>query len=211
MRRRTRTAPRPDVQLPLFATLYGLDIETDTTVDGLDPARSHVVAVSLSSEDGQLTFRGPEHDLLTAVDEHLATLPPGVLVTWNGSGFDLPFLADRARVGRVRLGLRLRADAALPHRHAPLTGHAAPYRATWHGHGHLDACCLYRTLLPPTTSCALKPLARQAGLPVVDVDRTTIHELDQHQLDRYAASDAWLARRLAELVWPEAGRMLDAA
>src|SRR4051812_33552460 len=198
--RRIRTAPRPDVQLPLFATLYGLDIETDTTIDGLDPTRSSVVAVSVSSDDGQLTFRGPERDLLTALDHHLATLAPGVLVTWNGSGFDLPFLADRARRVRVRLGLRLRADAALPHRHPPITGHALPYRAAWHHHGHLDACCLYRTLLPESTSCALKPLARAAGLPVIEVDASAIHDLGVHQLDRYVASDAWLTRQLAERV-----------
>lgn len=203
--------PHPEVPLPLFATLYGLDIETDTTVDGLDPARSAVVAASLSSADGQVTFRGPERQLLRALDRHLRWIPPGVLVTWNGSGFDLPFLADRARARRVGLGLRLVAGAALPHRHPPITGHPVPYRATWHRHGHLDACCLYRTLVPEGTSCALKPLARAAGLPVVELDATAIHTVDQHRLDHYVASDAWLARQLASRAWAEAGRMLDAA
>ena len=203
--------PRPEVQLPLFATLYGLDIETDTTVDGLDPGRSAVVAASLSTPDGQMTFRGPERQLLQALDRHLRALPPGVLVTWNGSGFDLPFLADRARRLRLPLALRLRADAALPHKHAPIRGHELPYRARWHRHGHLDACCLYRTLVPEGTSCSLKPLARAAGLPVVEVDASAIHTIDQHRLDRYVASDAWLARELAVRAWPEAGRLLDAA
>ena len=203
--------PRPTVQLPLFATLYGLDIETDTTVDGLDPSRSSVVAVSVSGPDGQVTFRGPERQLLRALDRHLRSLDAGVLVTWNGSGFDLPFLADRAAALRIRLGLRLAADPTLPHRHPPITGHDAPYRATWHRHGHLDACCLYRTLVPAGTSCSLKGLARAAGLPVVEVDASAVHELDVHRLDRYVASDAWLARRLAERAWPEAGRLLDAA
>lgn len=209
--RRVARRPGGDVQLPLFAALYGLDIETDTTIDGLDPERSAVVAVSLSTADGQLTFRGPERQLLAALDRHLAELPPGVLVTWNGSGFDLPFLADRARRVNVRLGLRLVADDALPHRHPPIAGHASPYRATWHRHGHLDACCLYRTLVPEGTSCSLKPLARAAGLPVVEVDASAIHELHVHSLDRYVASDAWLTRELATRAWPEAGRLLDAA
>jgi hypothetical protein len=200
-----------DVQLPLFATLYGLDIETDTSVGGLDPSVAAVVAVSVSSADGQLTFRGPERELLRALDAHLAGMAPGLLVTWNGSGFDLPFLADRARRARVRIGLRLHADPRLPHRHPPVAGHLAPYRGVWHRHGHLDACCLYRCLVPEGTSCSLKSIARAAGLDVVEHDASRIHELDRHQLDRYVASDARLARELAARAWPDAGRVLDAA
>jgi hypothetical protein len=134
-----------------------------------------------------------------------------VLVTWNGSGFDLPFLHDRAATAKVRLGLRMTPDASLPHKHAPITGHALPYRATWHKHQHLDACCLYRTLLPEDTSCALKRVARGAGLPVVEEDRERLHELSAGALVRYAASDAALARALAARVWLEAGSLLDAA
>jgi DNA polymerase elongation subunit (family B) len=156
-------------------------------------------------------FRGPEREVLLALDEHLATLPLGVLVTWNGSGFDLPFLADRARMLRIRLALRLRPDAELPHKHEPIRGHALPYRARWHHYGHLDACCLYRTIVPEGTSCSLKGLARAAGLPVVEVDASSIHTVGQHELDRYVASDAWLARELATQAWSEAGSILDAA
>lgn len=199
------------MQLPLLPLLYGLDIETDTTVNGLDPAVSSVVAVSLSTEDDTITFTGPERRLLRSLDRHLRLLPRGVLVTWNGSGFDLPFLSDRARATRVRLGLELTADASLPHKYAPLTGHDAPYRARWHRHGHLDACCLYRTLLPEGTSCALKPVARDAGLVVREEDRERLHELSAGAMVRYAASDADLARLLAERVWLQAAAMLDAA
>ena len=199
------------MQLPLLPLLYGLDIETDTTVNGLDPAVSSVVAVSLSTEDDTITFTGPEARLLRSLDRHLRVLAPGVLVTWNGSGFDLPFLADRARARRVRLGLALTPDASLPHKYAPLTGHDAPYRARWHRHGHLDACCLYRTLLPEGTSCALKPVARGAGLVVREEDRERLHELSAGAMVRYAASDADLARLLAERVWLQAAALLDAA
>ena len=89
--------------------VYGLDIETDTSVDGLDPARSAVLTVALSHAGGDEVFSGPEDRLLAEVDERLADLPPGVLATWNGSAFDLPFIAHRAGLLGLRLGLVLRA------------------------------------------------------------------------------------------------------
>ena len=91
--------------------IYGLDIETDTTVNGLDPRVAPVVAVALATSDGTAVFTGAERDLLDRVESTLATLEPGVLVTWNGAGFDLPFLVDRARVCGAHLSLEL-ADAA---------------------------------------------------------------------------------------------------
>ena len=200
------------MQLPLLPLLYGLDIETDTTVNGLDPAVSSIVAVSLSTEDETFTFTGPERKLLGSLDDRLRRMPRGVLVTWNGSGFDLPFLSDRARTLRVRLGLSLTPDETLPHKHAPLIGHELPYRARWHKHLHIDACCAYRTLLPEGTSCALKPVARSAGLTVIEEDREHLHELGAGALVRYATRDAELARLLAARVWFDAGvRLLDAA
>lgn len=199
------------MQLPLLPLLYGLDIETDTTVNGLDPSVSSVVAVSLSTEDDIVTFTGPEKRLLRSLDQHLKRMPAGVLVTWNGSGFDLPFLADRAAASKTSIRLELTPDDSLPHKYPPLTGHASPYRARWHHHGHLDACCLYRTLLPEGTSGALKSVARDAGLVVREEDRERLHELSAGALVRYAANDAELARLLAARAWLHAGALLDAA
>jgi hypothetical protein len=199
------------VQLPLLPLLYGLDIETDTTVNGLDPSVSSIVAVSLSTEEDNVTFTGPEKKLLRSLDRHLKRMPPGVLVTWNGSGFDLPFLTDRSAAAKVKLGLELTPDQSLPHKYAPLIGHDSPYRARWHQHGHLDACCLYRTLLPEGTSGALKSVARGAGFFVREEDREHLHELSAGALVRYAANDAELARLLALRAWEHALAMLDAA
>src|SRR4051812_37116972 len=115
------------VQLPLLPLLYGLDIETDTTVNGLDPAHAAIVAVGVSGDVGDVVFRGPERRLLRSLDAWLRRMPAGVVVTWNGSGFDLPFLADRAaRVG-IRFGLELAAEMSVEPRHPPIAGHAFPY------------------------------------------------------------------------------------
>src|SRR3954470_8978838 len=127
--------------------LYGLDIETDTAVDGLDPSVGRVLAVAVVADDAHASGvfdHADERALLEHLDRHLAALPPGVLVTWNGARFDLPYLATRADRLGVPLGLQLRLDPALAGQHDPLPGHEGAYRARWHHHDHLDAYRLYR-------------------------------------------------------------------
>ena len=178
--------------------LYGLDIETDTSVDGLDPEVAPVVAAALVGEDFSEVFDGKEADLLADLDQALADLDPGVVVTWNGGCFDLPFLRDRAAICGVPLGMRLVFDPLFPGGHQPLQRHEGGYRARWHGHGHLDAYQVFRADVGASIglSCALKPLALFVGLEVVEVDRQRIHELSDDERQAYVISDAYLARAL---------------
>jgi uncharacterized protein YprB with RNaseH-like and TPR domain len=191
--------------------VYGLDIETDTTVDGLDPAASAVTTVALSQDGADEIFTGPEHDLLVELDFRLAELEPGVLATWNGAAFDLPFLADRAAHHGIPLGLQLRLDQRVRTPHRPLPGHAGAYRAAWHEHRHVDAYRLYRGDVGPALriSCSLKSIARFVGLRPLEVDRTRMHALDDEALHAYASSDARLARILTERRWATAARFVD--
>ena len=116
--------------------VYGLDIETDTSIDGgLDASRSAVRTVALSLPGVDEVFVGVEWEILVDLDARLLDLEPGVLATWNGATFDLPFLADRAELWGLRLGLVLQPDSGP----RPLG-----YRAAWHHHGHVDAYRLYR-------------------------------------------------------------------
>ena len=56
-----------------------------------------IVAIAVSGPDTDVVLDGPdERSMLTELDALLADLQGGVLVTWNGSGFDLPFIATRA-------------------------------------------------------------------------------------------------------------------
>jgi DNA polymerase elongation subunit (family B) len=193
--------------------IYGLDIETDTSVDGLDPAVSPVVTVALSGPAGDEVFAGAERDLLAALDEALRALPPGVLATWNGAAFDLPFLADRAARLGLAVGLTIELDPTIVSRRPPLAGHTGAYRGTWHGHRHIDTYRLYRGDVGPAlqVSCSLKTIARLVGLTPVEVDRERIHALPDDVLRAYVTSDARLARLLTERRWPAASRFVDPA
>ena len=189
---------------------YGLDIETDTTIDGLDPATSPVVAVAVSTVHGDTVLTGAEADILERLDDLLASLPTGVIVTWNGSSFDLPFLVHRARVLGVTLGLEL-CDRDARVVDPPWPPPPGGWRATWGAHGHLDGFRLYRADVRRIVglSCGLKAMARLVGLPVVEVDRSVIHELTADDLESYVSSDARLARQLVARRMPGAAASVD--
>jgi DNA polymerase elongation subunit (family B) len=190
--------------------IYGLDIETDTTADGLDPRVAPVVTVALSLPGHDEIFSGRESTLLFDLDQRLRSLSPGVIATWNGAAFDLPFLAHRAAAHGLDLGLRLLRDPTLIVRD-PLPGLAGAFRGAWHRHSHLDAYRMYKGDVGPVlrVSCSLKSIARLVGLAPVEVDRTRIHDLSREALHAYASSDARLARVLTERRMPGAARFID--
>ncbi len=192
--------------------LYGLDIETDTSTDGLDPAVAAVVAVGLSSRaTGDVVLTGGEAGILQALDSFLRDAEPGILVTWNGGAFDLPFLFSRGGSAGVALGLELAWDPSgyRPGRR-PLPGHLGTYAAAWYDHGHLDAYRAWRRLSDPHQGCGLKEVARSVGLEAVELDDPSqVHGVPLGQLRRYVASDASLARRLAELRWRDVWAFRD--
>ena len=191
------------------AAIYGLDIETDTTEDGLDPAVASVRAVALSGATFDELFVGDEHDILRSLDRQLATLQPGVVATWNGSAFDLPFLADRARILGIDLGLKLCLDRRLTLHRSPLPGHAGAYRASWYEHGHLDTFRIYGSSQSAAQRLSLRSLRRLVGFGEQSVHPARTQTLCNEALHACAPSDARLARILAERRWPAAARMID--
>lgn len=190
--------------------VYGLDIETDTSADGLDPRVAPVVTVAVSLPTHDEIFSGRESTLLFDLAQRLRSLPAGVIATWNGAAFDLPFLAHRADLHRLDLGLRLRRDPRIVLRDR-LPGLDGAYRGAWHHHSHLDAYRMYKGDVGPVlrVSCSLKSIARLVGLAPVEVDRTRIHDLSREALHAYASSDARLARVLTERRMPGAARFID--
>lgn len=209
--------------------VYGLDIETGyqtgrtvawrsepTTgeVPALDPRHTVVVRAVLSTAAGEETFTGDEPDLLRRLDALLARLEPGILATWNGAAFDLPYLADRAGARAVHLGLRLAADPRRRLRGETLPGHRHGYRAAWYTHRHLDLAHLYRAGRRPLVE--VEELLRAIGLNFRN--RSTVGsgpadapgaELTHDAVHAFAANDARLIRSLAEARLPGIVRHVD--
>ena len=167
--------------------------------------------MALSAPGFDEVFTGPEPELLAELDQRLGQLEPGVIATWNGAAFDLPFIADRAALHGLALGLRLRPRPASRCAAPRCRATPAPTAARWFDHGHIDAYRLYRGDVGPAlrVSCSLKSIARLVGLSPIEVDRDRIHDLSNEALHAYAASDARLARVLTERRWGTASRCID--
>lgn len=213
--------------------VYGLDIETGHPASGcdealpaagtrhptgevpaVDPRHTVVVRAVLSTAAREWSFTGDEPTLLGALDSTLGGLEPGIVATWNGSSFDLPFLADRAGIRGVHLGLRLAADPRWRRRGEVLPGHRYPYRAAWYAHRHLDAARLYRSGRRPLVE--VDELLRAVGLPAwgrgtrgTGPADAPGEELTHDALHAFASNDARLVRSLVEARLPGVNRFVD--
>lgn len=189
--------------------IYGIDIETDTSRNGLDPAVASVLTIALSGRAFDEVFIGDEATLLHALDARLASLAPGIVATWNGATFDLPFIADRARLLGVDLSLRLCLDRRLTMDRTTLPGHGGAYRGAWGHHAHLDTFRLYGPPTAPSPWTSLRTIGRMVGLGGQGGPADRTHDLANEALHAHAASDARLARVLAERRSAAALRLVD--
>jgi hypothetical protein len=187
--------------------IYSVDIETDTTVNGLDPRVARITELSLSTAAGDSVFNdADEVTLLSKADRALRTLPAGLITTWNGAFFDLPFIAWRARKHQMRrYGLTLIPAAGLTPKYDYLPGHDRAYTGTWavnpalRGvvHQHLDISFAYKKVAADLgVKHSLKPVAKALGIDMIEVDREKMHELTPAERLAYAASDTRGTREL---------------
>ena len=153
-------------------------------------------------------FRGEETEVLGSISEYFWNAPAGLVSTWNGAVFDLPYMSDRYRIAEVPSPLLLRPDVNLKPKYEPLPGHRGGYQAVITSmasgydptqfHTHLDmAYALKDKVSAMGVAWSLKPVCKAFGIDMVEVDRTKIHELTPEQQDEYVASDAHGARELA--------------
>jgi DNA polymerase elongation subunit (family B) len=201
----TPTFPASD--LPV----YGFDIETDTRVDGRDPHVAAVITAAIADADGAVVVAaGDEATILRTVNEALAALPPGILATWNGAGFDLPFWLVRCAVHGIDPGWAV-APVAGESKYQPLPGMAARYGGRVAGHRHVDIAWPHRSTADALgVTWSLKPLAHALGIDAVVAERERAGELSRHELVAYCASDAHVTVRLAGVLGDRLFDALDA-
>ncbi len=177
--------------------IYGLDLVTDCTGPLVDPAVNRIVEIGLSSSNRDQLFAGDEAALLRDLDDRLSALPPGVVVTWQGSVLAIPLIAVRAATHGIALGLTIETDkrSAPP---SPVLGVHAAVRARWGQHAVLDLQRVYES-----------GTSRWRGRRNRDRDHEALYPPTDNLIARDPSKDARLARSLAERRWPQAKRYID--
>lgn len=212
--------------LTLWAEVYGLDIETDTselttaeraaghTSRGLDPRIGRITSVAIARESDVLVWEaetpGAEASMLTEVHQFFLTNASGLIVTWNGSVFDLPYLHDRYRHHHLEgHGPLITPNSRITPKYGPLPGHAGGYSASWRAgdhaaaHAHLDlAYYAHNSHSLEGSQWALKPFAREHGYSPVELNRDELHRYSAAEVRNYVASDASVTRSLALSLLP---------
>lgn len=190
--------------------LYAIDIETDTRDgDGLDPMNpsTRITSVAVctgnyeSSElEGVIVFDDPcEERLLRTLNGWLndPRSEPGVLVTWNGANFDLPFLMIRAQMCAVGINLTGKASIARPSKYPPHPSTGPGRVVMWGPHDHADIMYAYQDPALNAGSWRLKSTARAHGLDPIEVDASRMEDLTVAQRVAYNLSDVEITFLLA--------------
>lgn len=203
----------------------GLDIETDTSTGGLDPRESRIISWSIASESGVAFYSSSDEEALIAAlvqtmqgqTEHASPFRPIIFCTWNGSGFDFPFLDTRLSIltGQAKDALlpfwpwRLHlADDRAP-KYEPIGGHPGGYRVdfpTLQNVFHMDVAYGMKAWCDATgTRWALKPTMQALDLELVGEFGSKTATLSRSTLAAYNVCDAEGTRRLALDVYEDDG------
>lgn len=233
------------------AHVYALDIETSTEPvvgpdgdpgynPGLDPLLGFITETVVATGDPETErvftggSRGDEVAILRGLDQHLAgglgiDLPAGLIATWGGANFDLPFVHTRAlltmpygnpdRDPLAVYGLRIVHTDFMAPKYPPIRGHgpdwpgldgrlghSGSYTGFWRTngggkHAHLDIAPLFKPFAERYgITWGLKPVCEALGHPMISVDREQMHLLSDEERRAYVMSDGNGTRFLALVV-----------
>jgi len=172
--------------------LTALDIETT----GLNPAADDAAVTDVAFYGAGWTgcISGDERTVLARTAARLAVMQ-GTVVTWNGSGFDWPYLLHRAAVHGINLGITVTGKREGKYRTGVMvTGNTWRHADVWVAWGPM----MTGLWLPS----GLKPVARLFGLDPIEVDRTRMADLTDDERRAYALSDVRCTLGLANIAGP---------
>ena len=201
-----------------FEHLHRLQFDLETT--GLDAGRDRIFMVAVRDPTGATTLLeasaesdAAEADLIRRLVAAVSAADPDVIENHNLHGFDLPFLARRARLlgvplslGRIPRGLRQR-----PARRGIADEHDSARRIRYVAPGRelidtMDAVMRYGFSTGDLPWRGLKAVARHFGISAPDrvyIPGDQIHEVyrrEPERVRRYAASDVEEVAGLARIL-----------
>lgn len=189
--------------------IYALDIETT----GLYWEDGRITTVAVYSEQVSAVFEDAnEKRLLRHVRDMLEDLERGVIATWNGAVFDGPWLASRSKALGIGDWTRLVPDPSITPKYEPQpgfdpVGHNLRVISSRGGfHRHLDVAYAWKDRAESAgVKWSLKPVARSAGISVIEVDRASMEILSVAERMAYNLSDVVATYELAKIVLRQGG------
>jgi len=197
-----------------MSMIYALDLETCTNPgDGLDPTNplTRITSAAIffgpakgfAGAEGSIVFDDPsEARLLRSLNDWLSdpATTPGLIVTWNGANFDIPFLITRSEMHGVELDLQAAICEARAPRYSACKGHVGGYAASWGPHDHADIWPAFQEVAKAAgIKSGLKPVANYFGYDPIVVDREKMESLSVPERCAYNISDVECTYRLALL------------
>ena len=186
--------------------LYALDIEST----GLSPLDSKMVSVAIAAPEESLVIVSEDeaslfHDLTSWLKS--SRREKGTIVTWNGAGFDWPYMYTRAKAlgaEEFLAELTIVEHEERKPTYNPIAGHTGGYVVSFAGHDHADIMRPWKSWSKERNiSNSLKSVAKANGIEVIEVDRTKIAELSRAELVAYNISDVAATLTLAEKLGTE--------